>query len=154
MKKIIQEIWKSEQKKMPCFDVIVYPDDTLTVLDFRVFYDPNTQKSTAEVTPLCDSDLASVLKYNPDCWVGVDKWTSLHHENRRYLGGEGSYGNEGFIACEDLEGNLIWAMFFENTNPFCELKIQDNWLIGISEHRDAQIEINLNNITEISFVFY
>lgn len=141
------------QKQLPSFDVLVYGDDRLTVIDFCVLYDPNTKKSTASVTPICDSTLQSMQNYDPERWASVGEWTSLHHENRRYVGGDGAYGNEGFIACEDLDGNLIWAFFSEKTNPFRELKIQDNWLIGIGEHRDVQIEINLNNPTKIKFTF-
>lgn len=96
------------------------------------------------------------MKYNHwDNWVSVDVWNELIvDDNQKFVSGDGSYGNEGFIAREDSEGNLVWAMFFDHTNSIKELKIENNWLIGITEHSESQIEINLNNLTDIKYTFY
>ncbi len=58
-------------------------------------------------------------------------------------------GNEGFIACTDAEDRLVWGIFFENSNPIKNLEIKDEILIAINEHTELQIEINLENLTQI-----
>ena len=45
-------------------------------------------------------------------------------------------------------------MFFDCTNPIKILKIEDNRLIGITEHSESQIEINLNELTDIKYTIY
>lgn len=153
---IINKIWKTEEKKLPCTNCIVFGNDNVIILDFVTYYESNTKKSSAEVSPLCDTTISSILKYNPcENWVWVDIWNELIADGKqKFVCGEGSYGNEGFVACEDLEENLIWGMFFDQTNPIAELKIIDNTLIGITEHRESQIEINLEDITDIKFIIY
>lgn len=152
---IINEIWKQEEKKLPGTNCIVFGNDEVIILDFITYYDPNTKKSFSEISPLCDTTISSLLKYNSDNWGWVDMWGEpIIADNQKFICGNGSYGNEGFIACEDLEGNLIWGMFFDQTNPIAELKIIDSKLIGIAEHRESQIEINLKDITDIKFTVY
>lgn len=152
----LQQFWRNDKKKLPPTNCILYADGSLIILDFVIFYDPNTKKSSAQVSPLCDTNISSILKYNHwDNWISVDVWNELIvGDNQKFVSGDGSYGNEGFIAREDSEGNLVWAMFFDHTNPIKELKIENNWLIGITEHSESQIEINLNNLTDIKYTFY
>lgn len=152
---IINTIWQSSQKQLPCTNCIVFADDSVILLDFQIYYDPNTKKSSAVVKPLCDSTLQSFLKYDKDIWASVDAWQEAYFkdDNRCYIGGDGTYGNEGFLACEDLQGNLIWAMFFTNTNPIDKIKIEHNFLIATTEHGNSYLKINLNAITEIEYVF-
>ena len=87
-------------------------------------------------------------------WVDAWDQAQVVHENRKYIGGEDTYGNEGFVAFENMQGDLIWAMFFDCTNPIKILKIEDNRLIGITEHSESQIEINLNELTDIKYTIY
>lgn len=153
----LQHIWQSKQKKLPGTNCIVYADGSVVILNFTFYTDTATQKDTAVVSPLCETTIDSLLKYKDwDSWVWVDAWNqaNLIHGDKRYIGGEGAYGNEGFVACEDKAGKLIWAMFFQHTNPIKELKIEDNCLIGITEHSESQIEINLNELTDIRYTIY
>lgn len=153
---IIQQIWNGEQKQLPFTNSIVFADDSVVILNFTFYQDSDTGEYTAVVFPLCDTSLQSILKYNDDPWVAVDAWENavVYHQDRKYIGGDGSYGNEGFIACEDLSGNFVWGMFFDNTNPIKELTIKENWLIGLTEHSESQIEINLENLTDIRFIIF
>ncbi len=61
-------------------------------------------------------------------------------------------GNEGFIACTDADNNLIWGIFFENTNPIKSLNIKSKTLIAVNEHSELQIEINLDTLTDIKMI--
>jgi hypothetical protein len=56
----------------------------------------------------------------------------------------------GFIAHVDSAGDLIWSIFFWNSNPIRELAVKDGVLSAVNEHSELRIEINLNRLTEIS----
>ncbi|OAB34782.1 hypothetical protein PMSM_12180 [Paenibacillus macquariensis subsp. macquariensis] len=98
---------------------------------------------------MCDTTIASIAKYSDDIWTIVDDWTSIEYLGGKIHGGDGQMGNEGFIACTDAEDRLVWGMFFQNSNPIKHLEIKDKVLIAINEHAELQIEINLENLTQI-----
>lgn len=97
----------------------------------------------------CDTTIESIEKYNEDCWTIVDAWVCIDYLDGKIYAGDGQMGNEGFIARTDADDNLIWGVFFEDTNPIKTLTIKDQTLIAINEHADMQIEINLNKLTDI-----
>lgn len=141
--------WKSEERRLPGIDCIAYPDGSITILNCYNLFDPNTKEKTLFCNPLCDTTIDSLTKYNNDYWTVVDEWTSIDYNEGKIYGGDGAMGNEGFIACTDEGDNLQWGIFFENTNPIKSLKIEGNILIAINEHSELQVEINLENLTEI-----
>jgi len=47
----------------------------------------------------------------------------LENGNVAYCG-EGSMGNEGFVAYADKKGKLIWLVFLDFSNPFWSIKIE------------------------------
>jgi hypothetical protein len=59
-------------------------------------------------------------------------------------------GNMGFIARVDGDDALLWGIFFWNSNPIKELAVNNGILSAVNEHSDVRIEINLENITEIT----
>lgn len=99
---------------------------------------------------MCDTTIESISKYNFECWTIVDEWVCIDYQDGKICGGDGQMGNEGFIACTDAENCLVWGMFFENSNPIKRLEIKDKILIAINEHTELQIEINLENLTQIT----
>ncbi|MCL2015340.1 MAG: hypothetical protein FWG68_03725, partial [Defluviitaleaceae bacterium] len=129
---LITENWQKSQ--LPATNAIIYPCGMLTILDFYKIFNPNTDETAYFCTPLCDTTIDSFLKYNDDCWVKVSEWTSIPYKNGQIKGGDGGMGNEGFIACVDECGDLLWAMFFDTTNPIKRLKINENTLIAVNEH--------------------
>lgn len=82
----------------------------------------------------------------------MDAWTSLKYEGGTIYGGDGQMGNEGFIACTDTGGVLVWAFFSDATNPIKQLSIEDRTLIAVNEHDELRIEINLDNLTEMKLI--
>ena len=59
-------------------------------------------------------------------------FTEITYEEFIYVGGEGAMGNEGFIACLNSDRSPIWALFFENSNPFYQLEIVNGSLEAIT----------------------
>jgi hypothetical protein len=56
----------------------------------------------------------------------------------------------GFIAHIDRSDDLIWAIFFWNSNPIRELAVKDGILSAVNEHSELRIEINPDKLTEIN----
>jgi hypothetical protein len=80
--------------------------------------------------PLCDTTIESIEKYDNDVWTEIQVFCrcSDPQTGNLYLGGEGGMGNEGFIVCLDDQEEPIWALFFQNSNPFHEIVLKENIL--------------------------
>nr|WP_261771688.1 hypothetical protein [Paenibacillus xylanexedens] len=153
MNSLIMEQWSAEQRELPGMNCIAFADGTVTILDIRTYLDSNNNERTLSVSPLCDTMIDSIVKYNPDCWTMVDVWTSVDYQGGKIIGGDGQMGNEGFIACTDAEDHLVWAIFLEDTNPIKKLSVSGNSLIAINEHEELRVEINLHNVVDIRMTY-
>ncbi|WP_340026520.1 hypothetical protein MHI24_15690 [Paenibacillus sp. FSL K6-1096] len=151
MSNFIQKHWTAA-RELPGINCVAWADGSVTILNIETCYDPNTRERTMSCHPLCDTTIESIVKYNDDPWTIVDAWTSLDCEGGTIYGGDGQMGNEGFIACIDGGGNLVWAFFSDATNPIKHLHVEDRTLIAINEHEELRIEINLDNLTEIKLL--
>lgn len=149
----VKELWEGNQRRLPNFNCILYSDGTVTVLDFCKIYDPNSKNYSVVIFPLCDTTLDSILKYNDDPWALIDEWCSISSDLGVFLSGDGALGSDGFVAHTDYDGELQWAMFFKQTNPIKDLKILNDYLVGLNEYEDARIEINLKQLTDIKFIY-
>lgn len=153
MNSLIMEHWSAEQRELPGMNCIAFADGTVIILDIRTYSDPNNNERTLSVSPLCDTTMDRIVKYNQDCWTIVDAWTSVDYQGGKIIGGDGQMGNEGFIACTDAEDRLVWGIFFEDTNPIKILRVSGNSLIAINEHEELRVEINLQNIVDIKMAY-
>ncbi|WP_145413963.1 hypothetical protein [Paenibacillus xylanexedens] len=153
MNSLIMEHWSAEQQALPGVNCIAFADGTVIILDIRTYFDPNNNERTMSVSPLCDTTIESMVKYNPDCWTMVDAWTSVDYQGGKIIGGDGQMGNEGFIACTDAEDRLVWGIFLENTNPIKKLSVSGNAIIAINEHDELCVEINMENIVDIKMAY-
>lgn len=151
MSNLILKHW-TEEHELPGINCIAYADGSITILNIQTCYDPNTHEHTMSCHPLCDTTIESIVKYNDDPWTIVDAWTSIDYEGGTIYGGDGQMGNEGFIACTDAGGDLVWAFFSAATNPIKQLSIEGRTLIAVNEHDELRIEINLDNLTEMKLI--
>ncbi|SDG05881.1 hypothetical protein [Chitinophaga filiformis] len=117
MTNIIQEHWNNDE--LPGIDAIVFADGTVIILDF---YAVSTESGGKlhYVSPLCETTLKSVEKYNDDVWTQIERHpaTLTLPDGKKVYFGEGGMGNEGFIALTENDDQLIWALFSSATNPF------------------------------------
>ena len=132
---------------------IVYPDGKVTILNCYRTHNYDTGVNKLFCTPLCDTTIESIEGYNEDCWVRIDDWGCVEYEDYRIHVGDGGMGNEGFIACSDVNGELVWGMFFDMTNPFKAAEVFGRTLIAINEHSTLEAEINLDDITKIKMTY-
>ena len=152
MSNLITKHWNNIERKIPGINCIAYPDGKIIILKCYQLYDLNTKETELFCDPLCDTTIEILEKYDAAYWTRVDEWTGINYQNGKIHGGDGAMGNEGFIARTDANNNLIWGIFFENTNPIKSLNIKNKTLIAVNEHSELQIEINLDTLTDIKMI--
>lgn len=144
----IQDMW--EKGFLPGIDCIVFDDGKVIIANTYKTIDSNTGESKQYWFPLCDTTIESLENYADDIWTKVDIYNGqITHGNDKIVFGDGSMGNEGFIASTDKDNQLKWAIFFTFSNPILKAEIVNNELICTSE-LDTKISIRLNNLTLIS----
>jgi hypothetical protein len=148
----IIEHWNSKERKLPGINCIAFPDGKVIILNCHCIYDPNTKKRELFCAPLCDTTIDSIEKYAAAYWTHVDAWVSIDYQGGKIHGGDGAMGNEGFMARTDEYDQLIWGMFFENTNPIKSLEIKAGTLVAINEHSELRVEVNLDTLTDIKMI--
>ncbi len=148
----IAEHWNSDERSLPGINCIAFPDGRVTILNCYSLYDPNIKAKELFCCPLCDTTIDSIEQYDAAYWTRVDEWVSLDYQGGKIYGGDGTMGNQGFIARTDGKDNLLWGMFFENTNPIKSLAIQGRTLVAINEHAVLKIEVDLDTLTHIKMI--
>ena len=128
---------------------LVFPNGKLVILRINMFIHSGTGERDYVCSPLCDTTIDSVEAYDEECWVTVDPWVSIDVPQGRFVGGDGTMGNEGFIAHTDKQDQLIWGLFFEQTNPIKQLFVEGHTLRAVNEHGELKIVINLQDLTDI-----
>lgn len=147
MNKKIQEKWK--EGYLPGYDCIVYGDGTCTIANAYSTYDPNNGETKQYWSPLCDTTLENIEKYNDDIWVETDIFHgAFEYQNQKFVFGDGGMGNEGYIASTKLTGELNWAIFFTFSSPIHKVEVIDEHLICYGDSGTV-MAIDLNNITKI-----
>ncbi|WP_217603413.1 hypothetical protein [Chitinophaga sp. GbtcB8] len=139
-REVIQQNWR-KQILLGC-EGIVFNDGNIIILDFYTTIS-NTQRSYY-ISPICDTTLSSIEKYNNDPWVEVTihpQHIKLENGDTIYCG-EGGMGNEGFVAMEDKDGNLKWAFFSTQSNPFVGIDLMNDTIRAHSTY-DRYYDINL-----------
>lgn len=143
----IQEKWK--QGFLPGFDCIIMGEGELIIGNVYSTYDPSNSETKQYWSPLCDTTIESIEKYDDDTWVEVDIFHgAFEYKNQKFVFGDGGMGNEGYIASITLNNELNWAIFFTFSNPINKAKVKSEHLICYGD-TGTIIDIDLNNITKI-----
>jgi hypothetical protein len=151
MNQIIADHWYKESPELPGIDCIVYASGEVIILSCISLLDTSTkERQQIFCHPCCDTTIASLEKYDACDWTIVDEWVRIEYDGGSLIGGDGTMGNEGFIAHVNSEGDLIWGIFFWVTNPIRSLAINNGILSAVNEHSDLRIDINLANLTDIT----
>lgn len=144
----IQDKWK--KGLLPGIDCILFGNGEVIIANTNCLKDPNIKKSKQFWFPLCDTTITSLEKYEDDIWTNIDIFHgAINYGEQKIVFGDGSMGNEGFVASTNKKGDLIWGIFFTFSNPIFSAEINKNELICISE-LEIEIKIQLNNLTKIS----
>lgn len=168
MKTKAQLLWENK-KLFGSVDGIVY-NDKIIILDY--FKSINTTNDIYNSFVMGETTIEKEIEQYPSYYyyefdgiattmpnpydileIGVSIGISSKSPIQSHIGniyfGEGSMGNEGFVACTDSHNNFIWSIFFDFTNPLISGHIEDNFLYLYSSDT-TEVSINLDDITKIS----
>lgn len=147
----IQNNWQN--LKLVYYDAIVYGDGKITLGNTYYTKDSETDEIQYYWNPICDTDLESIEKYDDDCWVDVDIYKSKAiYGSNKIVCGEGTMGNEGFVACIDQDDKLIWSIFFDFSNPINKVEVINDSLICYGD-TGVIIYIDLNALHKITIKY-
>lgn len=86
--------------------------------------------------PLIDGVVPAPLDADAD-WATVDERGAVLDSSAglRYSCGEGSAGGDGYVACERVAtSELVWAAFFQESNPFETLRLVGAHHEAVNKH--------------------
>lgn len=137
---IVQEHWKN--KELLGYDSIVMGSGEVIIMSgYSVI---NGTEKSYFINAVCDTTVESIEKYNDDPWTEIElhpQHIKLENGDTIYCG-EGGMGNEGFVALEDKDGNLKWAFFSTQSNPFVGIDLMNDTIRAHSTY-DRYYDINL-----------
>jgi hypothetical protein len=146
MKKLVSTHWS--QNELIGIDCILKNDGTVIILNCYSVGQGENKKHN--VFPVCETNVHSLEKYNDDIWSEVDIFTEkVSYNDAIFFGGEGSMGNEGFIACTDKDNGLNWAIFFVNSNPFYKIEIIEDIIYAYSS-LDLVYQVDIHSLEKIT----
>lgn len=143
----LQEKWK--ENHLVGYDGIVFGNGDIIIADYYKTENPNNGEIKWYWSAICDTTLKSIQKYNDDVWTEVGVYIgSFEYQQQKIVFGEGSMGNEGFVASTNLEGELNWSMFFTFSNPIHKVEVINEQLVCYGTS-DVEISIDLNDLTKV-----
>ena len=143
----IQQKWK--EGYVLGYDCITHSNGEIVIGEPYSVYDPNNKKTKRYWSPICDTTLDKIEKYNEDIWTECDIWHgAFEYNNQKIVFGDGGMGNEGYIASTTKEGLLNWSIFFTFSNPICKAEVIENKLICYGDG-GIKITIDLNELSNI-----
>jgi hypothetical protein len=146
--KYIQQKWKDGL--LLGMDCILFGNGKVIIGNHYEVYNPNTKERTAYWSPVCDTFIENIEKYDSDCWTCVDIFHgAIQHQEQSIVFGDGAMGNEGFVASINQDKSLNWGIFFTFSNPIMKAEIIENVLICESEYEGCKIYIEMDDLTKI-----
>lgn len=121
----IEDMWRSDYR-LPAGDGLYLADGT----SYRTILDPAAPRGFRILEPLA---LGESKTDEPENVSYVDGLVERELDDGTLLwGGEGSYGSQGFAARLKADKSLTWALFFEESNPFSEIRLSGRDAIFLS----------------------
>lgn len=144
----IQDKWK--KGFVLGFDCITHAIGEVVIASVYSTEDSNNGEIKQYWSPLCDTTLEKIEKYDDDIWTECDIFHgSFEYKNQKIVFGDGGMGNEGYVASTALTGELNWSIFFTFSNPIHRAEIVDDLLICYGD-TGTRIKIKLAELTNIN----
>ncbi len=104
--------------------------------------DPGTARGVAFLEPF---DLAAALSADPGSVTAVDTQHQVHLPGGggTVCCGEGAHGSEGFCARLGNDGRLQWALYFAESNPFTDIRVQSGRLVRFRSTSGVELTVDL-----------
>jgi len=143
----IQEKWK--EGFVLGYDCITFGNGKVVIGEHYRTENPNNGERKQYWSPLCDTSLDKIEKYNEDIWTEIDVFHgAFEYRNQKIVFGDGGMGNEGYIASITKNNELNWSIFFTFSNPIHKAEIIEKELICYGD-TGTKITISLDEITHI-----
>ncbi|MDC0711450.1 hypothetical protein POL68_23465 [Stigmatella sp. ncwal1] len=130
---LIQEKWKDEL--CPGVNGVLFSDGELILMECVLLM--HERGAQVRVRPLARSTLRSALEFNENLWAFITELASYSwaEGNIRLSCGEGSMGSDGYVAAVRIsDDRLVWAAFFDCSNPFEEIKVVNGEVVVVSTY--------------------
>ena len=136
----IQVHWR--ENELPGINCLVHNSGVVTILN--IYSVSSLGEKIYYAFPVADTTINSIEQYNDDVWTECQTHPSYITTNRlKIVCGEGGMGSEGFIAATDIEnGELIWALFSTESNPFVRLELNGENVLAYSDFLSYKIQLN------------
>ena len=134
--KTIQQMW--EDKSWPIRNGIYFADDTVAVLKILMPWENSEEAVSVSVAGSATLEQAEELRENKETHLAQLCEQANVGLDLRVVGGEGSHGSEGFIAVIELSTrHLVWLAYFDCSNPFEKVSLENGIVTAISNLRHA-----------------
>lgn len=142
---IIQKRW--EKRQCLILSGLIFGDGQ--IVRFEI---PKT--SVCELIVIERLDIETAIVKFGDYWTNLIPTCEVHCQEDDLLieAGEGSYGSEGYVAVSRIsDGNLVWLAYFDYSNPFYDLSIdEEKAIVAKTTHNDIW-RFNLDKPHQIEF---
>lgn len=137
---LIKELWQNEN--LPTKDGLYFVDGR----SFSAIIDA-TLDDVNFLVKRDQFDLEAFLRDNSDCLTTIDitKKVLLNEQEGYLCCGEAAHGSEGFFARLDINEKLVWVVYFEESNPFVDIKVDGDYVKFIT-NLDTNVSVNIRNI--------
>jgi hypothetical protein len=133
---LISKLWKEE--KLPIRNGLYFANN-------KSFFIRLKFNDGVRIDVIKEFDLEAFHLSDPEWVTSIDITKIAQLEGGHYFCcGEGANGSEGFFALLDSEKNLLWVVYFEELNPFCDFTIQGNTAI-VNSTSGIAISLDLVN---------
>ncbi|MCJ8289318.1 MAG: hypothetical protein HRT58_22135 [Crocinitomicaceae bacterium] len=130
-------------------DSITFNDGRMVLLDIEFF-----AKENYYIGPIADSTIDSYLKYNSDDLSSFDVFSKVKYGDYEVFVGDGSSEGNGVIYVTNVEvDSLVWFAFFENSEPFKEVSVDENGVIHALSAVNITWKLSLDNPLSIELIF-
>ncbi len=150
MSNLIQSKWR--EGFVIGFDCLAHGDGRVVIAHTYALYDPITDVTERFWSPLCDTTLEGMTKYDEDIWTAVDIFHgAFEFEGQKIVFGDGSMGNEGYVASVGPDNTLNWSLFSTFSNPIIKAEMSDRTIVCHGE-TGLIITISFDTPTEVKVI--
>lgn len=129
----IQEQWTKQ--RCPIINGILFASGRIAWINVKEQFSGRT--ISYELDHPSETSITDLLEEDKLQWTDLTILKELNQDNLNLLvqAGEGAMGGDGFVASSDLASKkLFWIAFFENSNPFVDIRVTDDVIQAINNH--------------------
>ncbi|MGC4064588.1 MAG: hypothetical protein QM784_08080 [Polyangiaceae bacterium] len=118
----IYRAWQEE--RCPIVNGIFRPDDSVSRLTLEI---DSVNRNFATLKLMERTTLSAIERTSEVEWTYLTQLCEFKSITSHYvaIGGEGGFGSDGFVALLERDLRLLWLAFFDWSNPFTKVSVED-----------------------------